>query len=263
MVSELHPQQLYARMHEPLHGRAYGIEHCHLGCLAQPSALPAHLGPAITALQRRLHAAAGDTEVHPFAGAGCYLRVLVLLGPGMTPAPDHDGSIAGWRHVSQAKLLLRCCYCCHGCCWMACSIFIPHSKRGCRCRPHRCRLVDDTAWHPMTKESLETMDSSTSGFYKFFLGTPLKLWASIGHWWIWHFDLSKYSEAQVRRDRLPGGMGRLPLAGGKGRCLQGQRAASREAGGVLVERVGGREGGRGAPFVGLDGRAFLGCDGSA
>lgn len=34
--------------------------------------------------------------------------------------------------------------------------------------------------------------------FKFFLGTPLKLWASIGHWWIWHFDLSKYSEAQVR-----------------------------------------------------------------
>lgn len=27
--------------------------------------------------------------------------------------------------------------------------------------------------------------------YTTFLGTPLKLWASVGHWWIWHFDLSK------------------------------------------------------------------------
>lgn len=39
---------------------------------------------------------------------------------------------------------------------------------------------------------------SPQNFYKFFLGTPLKLWASIGHWWIWHFDLNKYSEQQVR-----------------------------------------------------------------
>lgn len=27
--------------------------------------------------------------------------------------------------------------------------------------------------------------------FKLFLGTPLKLWASVGHWWIWHFDLNK------------------------------------------------------------------------
>ena len=38
---------------------------------------------------------------------------------------------------------------------------------------------------------------ASQAFYQFFLGSPLKLWASIGHWWIWHFDLSKYSEAQV------------------------------------------------------------------
>ena len=35
--------------------------------------------------------------------------------------------------------------------------------------------------------------------YKIFLGTPLKLWASIGHWAIWHFDLNKYSEQQKPR----------------------------------------------------------------
>jgi hypothetical protein len=35
--------------------------------------------------------------------------------------------------------------------------------------------------------------------YKTFLGSPLKLWASIGHWAIWHFDLNKYSEQQKPR----------------------------------------------------------------
>lgn len=32
-----------------------------------------------------------------------------------------------------------------------------------------------------------------------FLGSPLKLWASVGHWWIWHFDLAKYTEKQKPR----------------------------------------------------------------
>lgn len=35
--------------------------------------------------------------------------------------------------------------------------------------------------------------------YKIFLGTPLKLWASIGHWAVWHFDLNKYSDQQKPR----------------------------------------------------------------
>jgi hypothetical protein len=35
--------------------------------------------------------------------------------------------------------------------------------------------------------------------YKTFLGSPLKLWASVGHWWIWHFDLNKYTEKQKPR----------------------------------------------------------------
>jgi hypothetical protein len=35
--------------------------------------------------------------------------------------------------------------------------------------------------------------------YQVFLGSPLKLWASVGHWWIWHFDLSKYTEKQKPR----------------------------------------------------------------
>ena len=32
-----------------------------------------------------------------------------------------------------------------------------------------------------------------------FLGSPLKLWASVGHWAIWHFDLNKYTEKQRPR----------------------------------------------------------------
>jgi hypothetical protein len=35
--------------------------------------------------------------------------------------------------------------------------------------------------------------------YQTFLGSPLKLWASVGHWWIWHFDLAKYTEKQKPR----------------------------------------------------------------
>jgi len=35
--------------------------------------------------------------------------------------------------------------------------------------------------------------------YKTFLGSPLKLWASVGHWAIWHFDLNKYTEQQRPR----------------------------------------------------------------
>ena len=35
--------------------------------------------------------------------------------------------------------------------------------------------------------------------YKTFLGSPLKLWASVGHWAIWHFDLNKYTEQQKPR----------------------------------------------------------------
>jgi omega-6 fatty acid desaturase (delta-12 desaturase) len=38
--------------------------------------------------------------------------------------------------------------------------------------------------------------------YQTFLGSPLKLWASVGHWWIWHFDLAKYTEKQ--RPRVSG-----------------------------------------------------------
>ena len=54
-----------------------------------------------------------------------------------------------------------------------------------------CRLVEDTAWHPVEPEKMEKWSPVEAAVFKLFLGTPLKLWASIGHWWIWHFDLNK------------------------------------------------------------------------
>lgn len=38
--------------------------------------------------------------------------------------------------------------------------------------------------------------------FKTFLGSPLKLWASIGHWYIWHFDLNKYTDKQKGRVKV-------------------------------------------------------------
>lgn len=64
---------------------------------------------------------------------------------------------------------------------------------------HTNKLEEDTAWHPV-KESEMAKWGPVSGFlYKTFLGSPLKLWASVGHWLIWHFDLNKYTEKQKPR----------------------------------------------------------------
>lgn len=60
-----------------------------------------------------------------------------------------------------------------------------------QCPVFPCRLVEDTAWHPVQKEVMDNWSPVERFVYKTFLGSPLKLWASIGHWWIWHFDLSK------------------------------------------------------------------------
>ena len=46
---------------------------------------------------------------------------------------------------------------------------------------------------------LPTARAVLRSVYQAFLGTPLKLWASIGHWWIEHFDLDKYTEVQKPR----------------------------------------------------------------
>ncbi|WIA23055.1 hypothetical protein OEZ86_009970 [Tetradesmus obliquus] len=61
------------------------------------------------------------------------------------------------------------------------------------------KLVEDTAWHPVMPSEMEKWSPTQKTIYKTFLGSPLKLWASVGHWWIWHFDLAKYTEKQKPR----------------------------------------------------------------
>ena len=61
-------------------------------------------------------------------------------------------------------------------------------------------MVEDTAWHPVSKQELGEWKGTFKGWlYKTFLGSPLKSWASVGHWLIWHFDLTKYTEKQQDR----------------------------------------------------------------
>jgi len=64
---------------------------------------------------------------------------------------------------------------------------------------HTNKLVEDTAWHPVPKSDVEKWGPVQGALYKFFLGSPLKLWASVGHWAIWHFNLDLYTEKQRPR----------------------------------------------------------------
>ncbi|GIL92555.1 hypothetical protein Vretimale_18971 [Volvox reticuliferus] len=64
---------------------------------------------------------------------------------------------------------------------------------------HTNKLVEDTAWHPVTETEMAKWDPTTAAFFRVFLGTPLKLFASVGHWLIWHFDLNKYTPKQRTR----------------------------------------------------------------
>lgn len=61
------------------------------------------------------------------------------------------------------------------------------------------KLVEDTAWHPVMPSEMAKWSPLQKTLYQVFLGSPLKLWASVGHWWIWHFDLNKYTEKQKPR----------------------------------------------------------------
>lgn len=68
---------------------------------------------------------------------------------------------------------------------------------------HTNKLVEDTAWHPVSKQELGEWKGTFKGWlYKTFLGSPLKSWASVGHWLIWHFDTTKYTEKQQDRVKI-------------------------------------------------------------
>ncbi len=62
-----------------------------------------------------------------------------------------------------------------------------------------CRLVEDTAWHPVMEGETEGWSPLAKNLFQLFLGSPLKLWASVGHWALWHFDLNKFTEKQKPR----------------------------------------------------------------
>lgn len=61
--------------------------------------------------------------------------------------------------------------------------------------------MEDTAWHPAGKAELEKWGTVQKTLFKIFLGSPLKLWASVGHWWLWHFNLDLYTDKQKPRVR--------------------------------------------------------------
>lgn len=45
--------------------------------------------------------------------------------------------------------------------------------------------MEDTAWHPVMPSEMAKWTPTQRNMFKLFLGSPLKLFASIGHWWIW------------------------------------------------------------------------------
>ncbi|XP_024390435.1 omega-6 fatty acid desaturase, chloroplastic [Physcomitrium patens] len=62
-------------------------------------------------------------------------------------------------------------------------------------------LVEDTAWHPVMKEQFQNFSPATKTLMELGMG-PLRPWASIGHWLLWHFDLSKYRESEKPRVKI-------------------------------------------------------------
>jgi omega-6 fatty acid desaturase (delta-12 desaturase) len=45
----------------------------------------------------------------------------------------------------------------------------------------------------------KTWSPAMSMLFKIFRATPLKLWGTIWHWLVYHFDLNKYTEKQKPR----------------------------------------------------------------
>ncbi|CAM6093094.1 unnamed protein product [Calypogeia fissa] len=62
-------------------------------------------------------------------------------------------------------------------------------------------LVEDTAWHPIVREEWDAFPGWVRSFMEYALG-PLRPWASIGHWYIWHFDLKKFRPSEQNRVKI-------------------------------------------------------------
>lgn len=64
---------------------------------------------------------------------------------------------------------------------------------------HTNKLQEDTAWHPVMKTEMAKWPKVLKGLFWLFYGSPLKCWASIGHWAIWHFNSDLYTPKQMGR----------------------------------------------------------------
>jgi omega-6 fatty acid desaturase (delta-12 desaturase) len=62
-------------------------------------------------------------------------------------------------------------------------------------------LEEDTAWHPVVREEWNNAPKSMQVLLEYSMG-PLRPWASIGHWLVWHFDLKKYRPSEIPRVKV-------------------------------------------------------------
>ncbi|XP_073044175.1 omega-6 fatty acid desaturase, chloroplastic-like [Primulina eburnea] len=61
-------------------------------------------------------------------------------------------------------------------------------------------LLQDTAWHPLKRENLETSPALRKAII--FAYGPFRPWMSIAHWLMWHFDLKKFRSNEVNRVKI-------------------------------------------------------------
>lgn len=62
-------------------------------------------------------------------------------------------------------------------------------------------LGEDTAWHPVVRADWAAMPPPLRAALELGMG-PLRAWASIGHWALWHFDLRKYRVSEIPRVKV-------------------------------------------------------------
>lgn len=62
-------------------------------------------------------------------------------------------------------------------------------------------LVHDTAWHPVMPKEYEKFPPAAKVGLQLGMG-PLRFLASIGHWWVYHFDLKKFRPSEQNRVKI-------------------------------------------------------------
>ena len=159
-------------------------------CLLREDAPPRHAcqAPSSTAHANVLWRPSDASQTSLRPDWCCALSFAAASGA----LPATRGGLATWQQASCTPTLVQQSHCTH--------LLDSFSH----CASTWCRLVEDTAWHPVMKTEVEEWTGAKAFLFKTFLGSPLKLWASVGHWLIWHFDLGKFSENQKPRVRAAG-----------------------------------------------------------